>query len=183
MKNILFKILPLVLLFFATSIFAQNQLDNFYYYEGEKVFLDINMQTISISFEGENSINAFSSLKSSSTETSKIIIKTYYMEVSTKNKMSMVAYQDEIENYKRKPNTIMVSPTFKTKEGGKLGLSNNFYVKLKNQKDVDILYQKAKEFNVEVLGHDKYMPLWFTLSITSPQKINALHLANIFYEN
>ncbi len=202
MKNILFKILPLVLLFFASSIFGQNKTDNYYYYRGEKVFLEINTQTIAISFEGENSINAFAGLKSNSLDATKIVedhtrtsvnpidnkatnrigIKTYYMEVSTKNKMSMVAYQNEIENYKRKPNTIMVSPTFTTKEGGKLGLSNNFYVKLKDQKDVDVLYQKAKEYNVEVLGHDKYMPLWFMLSITSPQKLNALNLANIFYE-
>ena len=67
MKNILIKVVLSFLLFaVVTSLYGQNQLDNYYYYKGEKVFLDINTQRISISFEGENAINSFESLKSSS---------------------------------------------------------------------------------------------------------------------
>ena len=36
--------------------------------------------------------------------------------------------------------------------------------------------------NIEVLGHNKFMPLWFTLSVTSTKKLNALNYANILYE-
>ncbi len=202
MKNISSKIFSLILLFCTIGIYGQQQLDNYYYYKGEKVFLNINTKTISVSFEGESSINAFSSLQSSTTQISEIVedhtrtsmnsidksatqrrnIKTYYMEISTDKNLSRKAYLDRIESYKKQRNILIISPTYTTKEGGDLGLSNNFYVKLKDQKDVDILYKKAKEMNVEVLGHDKYMPLWFTLSIVSPQKYNALNLANIFHE-
>ncbi|WP_109096998.1 S8 family serine peptidase [Aquimarina sp. AU58] len=202
MRNIIYKITPLILLFLTVSAFGQRQLDNFYYYKGEKVFLTINTKTISISFEGENSINSFKSLNSNLIKTTEVVednaratviaiddkatsrkaIKSYYMEISMTKNMSIMDYYREIESYKSTPNILKASPAYITKSGGELGLSNNFYVKLKNKDDVDILYKKAKEMNVEILGHDKYMPLWFTLSVTSKNKLNSIQLANIFYE-
>ena len=203
MKNILIKVVLSFLLFaVVNSLYGQNQLDNYYYYKGEKVFLDINTQRISISFEGENAINSFESLKSSSNEISEIIedhtrtivnaidtkakqrknVKTYYLEDYNKTSLSLKEYLNKIESLKKRRNTLMVSPTYKNKENTEFGLTNNFYVKLKNQNDLGLLYKKAKEFNIEVLGHNEYMPLWFTLSIQKPQNYNALNLANIFYE-
>tara|TARA_B110000259_G_scaffold151310_1_gene170954 strand:- start:2766 stop:4985 length:2220 start_codon:yes stop_codon:yes gene_type:complete len=203
MKNILIKVVLSFLLFaVVNSLYGQNQLDNYYYYKGEKVFLDINTQRISISFEGENAINSFESLKSSSNEISEIIedhtrtivnaidtkakqrknVKTYYLEDYNKTSLSLKEYLNKIESLKKRRNTLMVSPTYKNKESTEFGLTNNFYVKLKNQNDLGLLYKKAKEFNIEVLGHNEYMPLWFTLSIQKPQNYNALNLANIFYE-
>ncbi|WP_109097003.1 S8 family serine peptidase [Aquimarina sp. AU58] len=202
MQNIIYKIAPLMLLFFAVSVFGQKQSDTFYYYKGEKFFLDIDTRTISISFEGENSINSFKSLRSNSIKIKEIVednsratlvsldakaiskkaVKRYYMEVSTSKNITIADYYKEIESYKKLPNTLMASPTYITKSGGEVGLSNNFYVKLKDKNDVDFLYEKAKEMNVEVLGRDKYMPLWFTISITSPHELNAMDLSNVFYE-
>ncbi|QKX06886.1 S8 family serine peptidase [Aquimarina sp. TRL1] len=202
MQNIIYKIAPLMLLFFAVNVFGQKQSDTFYYYKGEKFFLDIDTKTISISFEGENSINSFKSLRSNSIKIKEIVednsratlvsldananskkaVKSYYMEVSTSKNITIADYYKEIESYKKLPNILMVSPTYTTKSGGELGLSNNFYVKLKDKNDIDILYKKAKEMDLEVLGHDKFMPLWFTLSVTSKNKLNSIQLANIFYE-
>ncbi|WP_109098184.1 S8 family serine peptidase [Aquimarina sp. AU58] len=198
MERILIKVILSLLLFSITG-YGQNQLDNYYYYKGEKVFLDIDTKTISISFEGENSIN---SLKNNSNEISEIIedrtraivdvignsakqrknIKAYYVEISAKRELTKKEYVSKIENFKKYNNTLMVSPTYKTKVGKRIGLSNNFHVKLKKAKDVDILFKYAKEFNVEVLGNNEFMPLWFTLAIRTPQNFNALNLANIFYE-
>lgn len=202
MKHITYKIFSIILLVCTNSIYGQNQLDNYYYYKGEKVPLSINTKTISISFEGENSISTFKSLKNNFNKTSEIIedktrtivnaidnnaekrknIKTYYIEISTKTELSKKEYLNQIESLKKYNNTLMVSPTYKNKENTEFGLSNNFYVKLKNQKDIKLLYKKAKEFNIEILGHNQFMPLWFTLSIKTPQNYNALNLANIFYE-
>ena len=200
--NIIYKIASLILLFLTANVFGQIKSDNFYYYKGEKVFLTINTKAIAISFEGENSINFFKSLKSNLVKTTEIVednaratvvaidnkaaskkaTKSYYVEVSTTKNITIADYYKQIESYKKMPNIVMASPTYNTKSGGELGLSNNFYVKLKDNNDVALLYEKAKEMNVEVLGHDKYMPLWFTLSVRSNNKLNAIQLANIFYE-
>ncbi|WP_025743061.1 S8 family serine peptidase [Aquimarina pacifica] len=201
MRKIVYNILFPLLLFLTISSYGQDQLDSYYYHKGKKVFLTINTQAVSVSFEGESSVSSFSSFKSSETEISEIVEdrtrsianpidaeaskrknrKSFYMEVATKTSLSNKEYREQIASFKLKANTLMVSPTY-IKNGHKIGLTNNFYVKLKHQDDVKLLYAKAKEMDVEVLGHDKFMPLWFTLSINKPKDLNALNLANIFYE-
>ena len=202
MKHIYYKIIPILLLFFTVGVFGQQDSD-YYYYKGEKINLKINRKKISISFSKESSIGALKAFNTIFTESSEIIkdhtreslnvidseannrkeLNAFYIEMSSDNNLSITDYYNQIELYKNFPNTIIVSPSYLTKEGVNIGLSNNFYVKLKSKNDVDILYNKAKELNVEVLGYNKYMPLWFTLSIKSPQKLNALNLSNIFYES
>ncbi|WP_103864583.1 S8 family peptidase [Aquimarina sp. I32.4] len=201
-NNITYKILTLILLFVTVHVFGQEKSDDFYYYKGEKFFLDVNTKTISISFEGENSINSFKSLHSNSEKiteitednaratvisiddktTNKKHIKSYYMEISMTKDMSKANYYKKIESYKKLPNVLMASPAYMTKGGTEFGLSNNFYVKLRDKNDVDVLYKKAKELDIEVLGYNEYMPLWFTLSVTPKSKLNAIQFANVFYE-
>ncbi|KAA1244078.1 S8 family serine peptidase [Aquimarina sp. RZ0] len=197
-KIICLFILSLIFLILPLNIFGQDQLDNFYYYEGSKVYLEVNKQKLSISFKGENAINTFNSIRASKSEiiedktkTSVIPLKEnsnnnnhsekiYYMELNT-NPSSIRDYRSLIENYKKLSNVLMISPTYKI-NGGEFGLSNNFYVKLKHAEDLNLLRLKAKEMNLQILGKNKFMPLWFTLSIPSPRSLNALNYANLFYE-
>lgn len=41
----------------------------------------------------------------------------------------------------------------------------------------------TSENNVAILGADKFMPLWYTLSCTEKSSENALELANKFHES
>jgi hypothetical protein len=47
---------------------------------------------------------------------------------------------------------------------------------------VDTLYALANESAIQVLGHNEYMPLWYTLSCTKETPFNAITAANLFYE-
>lgn len=51
-----------------------------------------------------------------------------------------------------------------TKDSIEVGLSHLFYVKLKKEQDSTILNEFAKRKNVEILGQNDFMPLWFTLA-------------------
>lgn len=197
LKTICLPIVTLLFLILTSSTFGQDQLDNFYYYKGSKVYLEVNKEKVAISFKGENAINTFSSI---TTSKSQIIEdksnssvtplnkdsenanpeKTYYLELNTTSSTER-DYRSLIENYKKLSGVLMISPTYKL-NGGELGLSNSFYVKLKKKEDLKLLQLKASEMNLEIVGHDKFMPLWFTLSIPSPRSLNALNYANIFYE-
>lgn len=64
-----------------------------------------------------------------------------------------------------------------------MGISHLFYVKLNAKEDVEELTKMAADFNVEIIGNNEYMPLWYTLGCTKSSKGNALELANIFYES
>ncbi len=67
--------------------------------------------------------------------------------------------------------------------GKEIGMSQYIYVKLKQEKDVTILESLASENMVEVIGNDKFMPLWYILSCDKSSKGNALEMANLFYES
>ncbi len=79
-------------------------------------------------------------------------------------------------------NILYVAPFFKI-NGKELGLSNYFYVKLKDGNDFKLLEKMAVENRVEIVGHDVYMPKWYLLSCDKLSKGNALDLANLFYES
>jgi len=76
-----------------------------------------------------------------------------------------------------------VSPAVINSNNDTLNFSNLFYVRLRDEKDVELLEKMAKETNVEILGNNEFMPLWFTLSCNKNSKGNALEMANLFYES
>lgn len=63
------------------------------------------------------------------------------------------------------------------------GVSNLFYVKLKSRDDFGKLEELAKEYKVEILGDNKLLPLWFTLSCDKESAGDAIDMANTFYES
>lgn len=74
------------------------------------------------------------------------------------------------------------SPFFYSNSGKELGLSHLFYVKLYKQEDVTLLEDLAENNRVKILGNNKFMPLWYTLSCSRDSKGNAMEMANLFYE-
>lgn len=63
------------------------------------------------------------------------------------------------------------------------GVSNLFYVKLKSRDDFDKLEELAKEYEIEILGDNKLLPLWFTLLCDKESAGDAIDMANAFYES
>jgi subtilisin family serine protease len=58
-----------------------------------------------------------------------------------------------------------------------------FYVRLKDGSDRDTLQEMSGEHKVQVLGNNKFMPLWFTVACTKESSGNALQVANAFAES
>lgn len=79
-------------------------------------------------------------------------------------------------------NIVYQAPCFKSIDGKELGLGYVFYAKLKSAKDLSELESLASKNNVTILGNNKFMPLWYTLSCTKESLGNALEMANKFYE-
>ncbi|MBE6283309.1 MAG: hypothetical protein E7098_03085 [Mediterranea massiliensis] len=63
------------------------------------------------------------------------------------------------------------------------GVSNLFYVKLKSRDNFGKLEELAKEYKIEILGDNKLLPLWFTLSCDKQSAGDAIDMANTFYES
>ncbi len=181
----------------ATLLFAQEK-NSYYYYNGEKFYIEIDYSTISIASEGESSLNKslssqqFGNVKYKKTDNSRKTVVSlnkksqqkaavFIEEVELKGKVTQKEYSELIQKLQKEENIIKASPSY-IYDGKKMGVSNNFYVKLKNHNDVNLLSELTNQYSIEILGYNQLMPLWFTLSCTKNTPYNAVEAANIFYE-
>jgi len=57
-------------------------------------------------------------------------------------------------------------PIFKTSDGADLGITNVFSVQLTGEQDLAKLQKIAEEYNLEILGENKFDPSIYYLSCT-----------------
>ncbi|SDQ65352.1 Por secretion system C-terminal sorting domain-containing protein [Chryseobacterium soldanellicola] len=188
------KILTLVLsLFMILGISAQSKY--FYYYNGKKYFLQLDKSSIAISssttrlaknLKPKTPIVESYTKNSLFTDGKKVTdnTKTFYVEVESDATVTDEQYISNIKEKNANPDVILASPCFLTSEGQKMGMSNNFYVKLKSKNGIKALQELAAKNNAEVLGYNEYMPLWFTVACNKNSTFpTAIEMANLFYES
>jgi subtilisin family serine protease len=195
-------LVPLLLLFNMAISVGQNSnaKEHYFYYKGEKFDLDFDYSSISVTSTGEMSENKISTSsvdsgfsiknqnKSYTTQNITVLDKSsndverFNSEIEFSKKLDPDEYFANIQKIQEEDGIIKASPVF-TVRNQKIGLSNNFYVKLKTASDYDSLVEMANKYSIEILGYNKFMPLWYTLSCTKQTAYNALNLSNIFYES
>ena len=164
------------------------QQDFFYYYNGEKIYLQIDSTSIVVIFDGDVDSTVIhkhhnQSLKWRTHDNAQQ--KQY-----EKNVMPIVSvysmpqnrgeYEIVFNDFKKVKGVSHVLPTFK-RNGNRVDVTGNFYVKLFSESDISVLEQTAKRHGIEILGKNEYMPLWYTLSCAK-SSLNPIEAANLFYE-
>ena len=190
---------------YILSLNAQQDLSDkhFYYYKGEKIYLPIDYSRISVISEGiffmedvKDLIGGadFSIKDEKRSYTRQHVIpfdkdteerqekEIFITEVEFSKNLDRTDYFEIIQQRLNYNNTIIIAPVYGISEQ-KLGVSNNFYVKLSKEEDVGSLFDMAKKYSIEVLGYNEFMPLWITLSCTAETPFNAVEAANLFYES
>ncbi|MBE6305816.1 MAG: hypothetical protein E7082_07910 [Bacteroidales bacterium] len=71
---------------------------------------------------------------------------------------------------------------FYDERGMELIPTGYLYVKLNELADSVSLQNLAQEQQLQIVNHDEYMPLWYTLQVTTQPKEMALSIANFIYE-
>ena len=104
-------------------------------------------------------------------------------ELSLEKGLTDEQYLNLLSEIKHQGNDVIISPYFKHETEAKIQLSNFFHVKLKEEKDVDLLKKMADQTGSSIIFQDASMPLWFTLGINGSSKMNALECANFFHES
>jgi subtilisin family serine protease len=179
-------------------LLAKGQPTTFYYYQGEKFYLGIDYSRISVVSEGEipldkiknrvvtSDFNIKNQQKSFTIQNiisiDKQDIDIFTTEIEFPDKIDNEEYLSIIQNLQNEESILKVSPTY-TIMDKKLGISNNFYVKLYRTDDAKVLYNMAKNYSIQILGYNEFMPLWFTLSCTKETSYNAIEAANVFFES
>ncbi len=98
----------------------------------------------------------------------------YYTNVYNKNSTTSLSSIEKI-NY--------ASPSFITEKNDTITSSHLFYVKLSRCSDTSVLKNLSEVHHVEIIGNDKYMPLWYTLSCSKASTGNAVEMANLFHQS
>lgn len=75
-----------------------------------------------------------------------------------------------------------ITPHFTLSDSTTVGISNLFYVKLRNLSDTLKLDSISNLYNVTRIGYYSRMPLWWTMGCTKYSTGNSLEMANLFYE-
>lgn len=199
------KLILLLVVFFSVSILlnAQNNNEYFYYYQGEKFYLELDSLSFVIISEGilptldiksKLGTTAFDIGYSIESYTKQNVVridnatkannvaKIYVSEVNLSKEITRIKYYETVKSLQKGNNTLQISPIFSIGEE-KLSISNNFYVKLYDSNELDILLAIAEKYSVEILGFNEYMPLWYTLSCNDPTSINSIEAANLFFES
>lgn len=184
--------LSLFLLFLPSYLSSQGY---FYYYQGEKQFLELDTGYVFVStvnksaLQGSNLVSK-KSLNLNKERTSPLLrqrqnIETdfYWTELELSGSDLRGTYTERVGILKQIDGVQVISPYFKGKSGKKIGLSNFFYVKLKFLSDTTLLNKYSVDNKVVVVKQDKLMPLWFVLSCTKETEKNAMEMANKFYES
>lgn len=174
----------------------------FYYYKGERFYLDIDYSRISVISEGkfnvENireavSLSNFKVINEGKNYTRQAVVPLYETSKRTQNKeifiteiefsgvLEQTDYHEIIQQFSEGNNVIKVLPTH-TVSGQRGGISNNFYVKLFKYNDRNKLLELAEKYSIQVIGYNEFMPLWYTLSCERESLLNSIEAANLFYE-
>ncbi len=190
-----------ILIILATlSIFQLSAQEYFYYYKGEKKYLELNTDYIFIAADNKASLqnaqlSTLMDIKKSTQihedNTAKRLFKPinfvpknsfkYWKKIKVNKHLSGVSYKSQLQQLRHDNSKLIIAPYLKGKSSDAIGVSNYFKVKLKHQDDFKILLEQIEAHQVELVGYNKFMPLWFTLSVT-PNTHDAMQMANIFYE-
>ena len=165
----------------------------YYYYGGKKHYFTLNTEYAFLSLSEPHlpadiqmsSINS-TTFKSDDSDKKRYKNKNgtarFYTELRFDANLSEAKYLDLLSEIKRSNNDVIVSPYFKI-NGNKVGMSNFFYVKLKEESDIILLEQMAEQYECIIIEQDYYMPLWFVMSTTETSPLNAIENSAVFYES
>ena len=158
---------------------------DYYWYKGEKIELSKSRSKKYILFKTGNEQAVRTSLKNTASYISgKVVLALNFLNPESEKEQAECRWMivEKRDMQKSIPEIIYDGPCFISKEGKELTLSHLFYVKLKNTGDLSQLQKTASVNKVEILGNNRNMPLWYTLSCTKESAGNALEMANKFYE-
>ena len=196
----LFPLFWIVVQFLVLPIPAEAQEINaqqvYYYHNGEQVSLTVNPEKTYVLFDSDvtqGDLN--SSLRSSDAEVTEFneVDSLSGLELNdtlSRQEWAIIDKHDQsdmslssLAEGSVPEHVLYEAPFLFTPDAEEVGLSHLFYVKLKKEADLEELQRLADENQVTILGHNKFMPLWYTLACSSESSGNALEVANIFFES
>ncbi|MCL2722701.1 MAG: S8 family serine peptidase, partial [Treponema sp.] len=182
------NIIGLMIFMFFASLNAKTPY--FHYVNGEKEYFELDTRYIFVSLANEKTANvlglkqqAFQIDDARKSNQRTDYNKRFWAAMRIEDNLSDKAYLAKLSEIKNKGEDIIAAPYFRNQYLNGIGLSNFLYVKLKTLSDTVMLKQEAQKERAVIVRQNKFMPLWFIVSVTANSKYNAMELANRFSES
>ena len=175
----------LLLFLFTIGVCHSNnaQINNFYYYHGERIHLIVDKSKINLSVNDK--------FRKSDLSNSPLKEYTFQKDLSTNIKYTELEFRADltdseyieiINTIKNTTNVRKVDPLYFDKKGESVGINDFLHVKLKCSSDLGLLEKTISKYHVKIQRQNKYMPLWYTLKCTENTLLSSLEVANRLYE-
>ena len=175
--------------------------DYYYYFKNDKIQLELNTEylyitTPNIEHLSSSKITALTNKEKSVVSGVNTLDQTlnripnevntvkefYWKEIAFNRAKPKGAYEELLTSFKSSSNPVIASPYFNDPSGKKIAVTNYFFVKLKKDSDIKILKNFVSQHKLELVGQNKFMPLWYVVSVTSSSR-HSLDMSNVFYES
>jgi subtilisin family serine protease len=186
------KFIYILIVLFSSTIFAQtnnsNQTAYYYYYQGQKIYLNLNTQKFYLDAKNDFNTNQLNNqgllsftVKNENEPVNGEIKK--WAKIELESQLTETEYFQKLDDLKLASTSIdLIQPSFITMDGDEIDMSSYFYVRLNQTSDLTLLQQEANNKNVLIIEQNQFMPLWYTLRLTSQTNDNTLNVSNYFYD-
>jgi hypothetical protein len=149
MKNNL--LLISVMLFLTCQI--SNSQNYYYYYNGSKVFLELDTSVVNLITENNFSNSATNNVgfKNYSLQQDNNLVSNKFGKAEHSSEPSSIVFHQKLNLLKSIPTIKSIGLYFKKSDTSSIGTSNYFYVKLKNENDLSILQQYCIQKGVQIV--------------------------------
>lgn len=170
------RILLIAMMMFCTA-FAISQ-TSYYYYKGNKVSLQKEAGRFSvISSKGTQQTVPIGFRQTAYLDDALYDIAIYETNTPSGGRFSPVISTNLF------PAGAIIMQAYRNPDGLQLALTNYLNVKLKKETDYPLLLNMASKYGLNNIKQNKFMPLWYSMSITSSTPEGTLEIANDIYES
>jgi len=183
MKNTIF--ISILCAVFSVSLYAQQNNKDYYYYQGEKTFLQQSANRIFLKFaQNTNKEQVLSLINSNSSlqlVSNKSIDRDYFDFVVLETKNGDDISSAVVKSLKASPIIISATPLFLYNEFVQ-GLADEFVVKLKPTTSYIQLQKLVEKNNCFIEEETQFVKNQFLISVSKNSNLNALEMSRLFYE-
>ena len=168
----------LVLLFCITCFVHAIAQTDFYYYMGTKIPLTLNENKVCVSIPTEcnlarerifSNVQPLDTIRDEEFET-RVISRSDYEKLT-----SMDFWEEDSKS-------VIVTSCYFTERNDEVYTDPYINVRLKKEEDIDVLNSCVEQYKLRIVENDRFMPLWYIISLTLESEKSPLECANELWE-
>ena len=169
-------LLTLVLAFCSTLVSAQTY---YYYYRGNKIPLTLNDSKVCVSIP-KDCEKTSETIRANVQTLITVSDEAFDIYVITRSDYETLT---SLESWEEDAKSVMLTSCYFTEDNKELVASPYLNVRLKKEKDIDLLTSYAEQYKLTIVRNSPLMPLWYILALTLDSVDDPLEIANELFES